>query len=137
VVAQSATSINLRSGENCSALWIGDITPATKARTGDFYDQVLHRLFVSVLGYAVCGRRPNSPVIILNVYTAFIPAESIDDAAESARTYLFERWKLADGWHTHQTNIMVLGDKQIAAIREALAAGVIDVSEESPRTYNF
>jgi len=68
---------------------------------------------------------------------AFVPAESIDDAAESARKYLFERWKPTEGWHTHQANIIALGEQQIAAITKASAMGVIDVSEESPRTFNF
>jgi hypothetical protein len=68
---------------------------------------------------------------------AFVPAESINDAAESVRTYLFERWKTTEGWHTHQANIMVLGEQQIAVIKEASAMGVIDVSEETPRTFNF
>ncbi len=68
---------------------------------------------------------------------AFIPAESMDKAAESARTYLFERWKPTEGWHTHQANIIALGEQQIAAIKEASAMGVIDVSEETPQTFNF
>ncbi len=70
---------------------------------------------------------------------ALIPAESIEDAAENAKNFALDKWKISEGWTGHQAGIKSVTKEFYDAALDALEAGKIDdadsVSEE--RTFQF
>jgi hypothetical protein len=77
------------------------------------------------------------PGTLTNAIPALIPAASIDAAAERARVMAFRRWLPEEGWHTHQANIMNVTKAFYDAFIEAQQAGILDMSDEEPITFNF
>jgi hypothetical protein len=80
---------------------------------------------------------PDMPGFITNSGPALIPAESIQEAAAAARKHALERWKPEEGWHSHQANIMVVTKPFYDAFCAAYNAGILDMSDEEPLTFNF
>jgi hypothetical protein len=68
---------------------------------------------------------------------AIIPAESMEQAGELARQHLFERWKLEEGWHTHQANILPVSDDVYESIFTLDKANALEVDPSPGQTFNF
>jgi len=68
---------------------------------------------------------------------AFIPAESMEAAADLARVYAFERWKPEDGWRGHQANILPIAEAQIDAMLGAYDLNALEVDDSHGLTFNF
>ena len=73
-----------------------------------------------------------------NCLPALIPAESIEAAAEAARIQAFERWKPAEGWHTHQIHVLPVTMAFYEAAFKAYDEGGIDEEPEGEgRAFNY
>jgi len=68
---------------------------------------------------------------------ALIPAESIQAAAEAAKKQALNRWKVEEGWHSHQAAIMPVTKDFYDAAFNAHRAGVVDVSDEIEQEQTF
>jgi hypothetical protein len=78
-----------------------------------------------------------TPLFITMSVPALIPAASIQAASEVARAHAFERWKPEEGWHSHQANIMPVTESFYDAFVKASQAGIIDMSDEEGKSFNF
>lgn len=68
---------------------------------------------------------------------ALVPAASIKDAAENARAFALDRWKMNEGWYGHQAAIMPVTRDFYEAAFNAHRAGVVDMSDEGEQGETF
>lgn len=70
---------------------------------------------------------------------ALVPAESIEEAAEAAKRQAFDRWKVTEGWYSHQAAVMPVTKAFFDAAFGAHRAGVVDIPEEDEpgQTFQF
>jgi hypothetical protein len=94
---------------------------------------------VSVLAFSPIAEGSISVGSYYEHIPALIPAESIEDAAENAKNFALDKWKISEGWTGHQAAIISVTQGFYDAALSALEAGIIDdadsVSEE--RTFQF
>lgn len=68
---------------------------------------------------------------------AFIPADTVQAAAEVAKAHAFERWPPTEGWYGHQANVMVATKEIYESLLGAAEAGALDMSDEPPLTFTW
>jgi hypothetical protein len=60
-----------------------------------------------------------------------VPAGSIEEAAENAKNFALDKWKLSEGWFGHQASIMSVTKSFYDAAFNAKQAGIVDVDDEN------
>jgi hypothetical protein len=78
-------------------------------------------------------------VTLVHQLPALIPAYSMEEASEEARTFAFARWSESEGWYSHQAAITPVTNQFYEAAFLAYKAGVVDVSDETEegQAFNF
>jgi hypothetical protein len=93
---------------------------------------------VAVMAFSQLHEKAPARGTYVESLPALIPAGSIGEAAELAKSFAFKQWPINETWYGHQASIEPVTKQFFEIALEAYSAGAVDLTEsELPNVFQF